>query len=634
MYLSELKIWNFRKFSSTKKDGEQDLPGLHLRFNPMFNLIVGENDSGKSAIIDAIKLVLLTQSREFQSLEYEDFSSPNGGDEDRANTIRIECIFRDLKNAEAKHFLEWLGFETDADGKKHYYLRVFLQANREHRKIFYDIGAGLNEGRPLDSKARDYLRATYLKPLRDAEFELYPRKNSRLSQILDSHQAFSDKEDHTILNAIKKANSAIDQYFKGKDEDGGEIEDKEGKALLDQINKYLYEFSCEKNRLHSDLSISESKLKSILERLSLELTENKAGLGSQNLLFISAELLLLRRKNYAGLKLALIEEIEAHLHPQSQLRMIEFLQKESEDLEAQLIVTTHSPNLASKVSLENVLLCKNGKIFPMGSEYTELELGDYLFLQRFLDVTKANLFFAESVILVEGDAESLLIPAIANVIGKPLSKYGVSIVNVGSTAFLRYSRIFQRKDTSFLIETPVACVTDCDVRPDIYKEAYKDSDLKTLSDYPGGIEEEIKRKKRLYNAQNIKTFVSPRWTLEYTLALSSLRTELYRAILYAEAIQNSDKYALTKDKRKKIDPKVNQDLEKWEKTMDREHIAFEMYNNIMLKKPISKAIVAQCLARIIEVYEDRDSLKSRITNDINLGYLVEAINYVTRQGPQ
>ncbi len=629
MYLSELKIWNFRRFRSVKRDGEQDLPGLCIHFNPRFNLVIGENDSGKSAIIDAIKLLLLTQGREFQSLEYEDFNLPKGEVEDnRANTIRIECIFRDLKNTEAKHFLEWLGFETDSGGKKQYYLRVFLQANREHRRIFFDIGAGLNEGRPLDSKARDYLRVTYLKPLRDAGFELYPRKNSRLSQILDSHQAFSDKEGHTILNTIKKANSAIDQYFKGKDEDGKEIADKEGKALLDQINKYLYEFSCEKNRLHSDLSISESKLKSILERLSLDLTENKAGLGSQNLLFISAELLLLQRENYAGLKLALVEEIEAHLHPQSQLRMIDFLQKESDDLGAQLIMTTHSPNLASKVSLENVLLCKNGKIFPMGSEYTKLEAGDYLFLQRFLDVTKANLFFAEGVILVEGDAENLLIPAIANVIGKPLSKYGISIVNVSSTAFLRYSRIFQRKDASFLIEMPVACVTDCDVKPDIYKEV--DRDAKTLSDYSGGIEGEIERKKRLYNAQNIQTFVSPHWTLEYTLALSSLRRDLYRAILYAEAIQNSDKYALTKEKREKIDPKVSQDIEKWEKSLDNEHIAFEIYNNIMLKKSISKAIVAQCLARIIEVYADRDSLKTRITNDAYLDYLVKAINYVTR----
>jgi putative ATP-dependent endonuclease of the OLD family len=631
MFLSELKIWNFRKFISKKIEGEQDLPGLHLKFNPGFNLLVGENDSGKSAVIDAIKLVLLTQSREFQSIDYDDFNLPKGSDDDkRANNLRIECIFRDIKNTEAKHFLEWMGFEIDANREKKYVLRVFLQATRDHRKVFSDIGAGPNEGRPLDSRARDYLRITYLKPLRDAEFELYPRRNSRLSQILDSHQAFGDKEDHAILNAIKKANSTIDQYFKGKDECGNEIADREGKALLDQINKYLLEFSSEKNKLNSELSISETKLKSILERLNLDLIENKAGLGSHNLLFISAELLLLQRANYSGLKLALIEEIEAHLHPQSQLRMIEFLQNESKDLGAQLILTSHSPNLASKISLENIQLCKNGRIFHLGKEYTNLEDGDYLFLQRFLDVTKANLFFAEGVILVEGDAENLLIPTIAEIIGKPLSRYGVSIVNVGSTAFLRYSKIFQRKDATYLIEIPVACVTDCDVKPDLFKN--KDMDAKTLSDYPEGISGEIERKKALYSGQHVEVFVSPKWTLEYTLALSSLRKELYRAILYAKAIKNSDKYVLTEQKRQKIKTDVVHDFEKWQTDLKSdEEIAFEIYNNTMLEKSVSKAIVAQCFAKILEDC-DRDELRSKISTDVNIRYLIDAINYATGQG--
>lgn len=48
--------------------------------------------------------------------------------------------------------------------------------------------------------------------------------------------------------------------------------------------------------------------------------------------------------------------------------------------------------------------------------------------------------------MVEGDAENILIPVLADILGYPLEKYGISIVNVGSTAFLRYSRIMVRKD--------------------------------------------------------------------------------------------------------------------------------------------------------------------------------------------
>src|SRR4029077_3218812 len=96
---------------------------------------------------------------------------------------------------------------------------------------------------------------------------------------------------------------------------------------------------------------------------------------------------------------------------------------------------------------------------------TKLDSSDYDFLARFLDATKANLFFAKGVLIVEGDAENLLLPAIARRIGRPLGAYGVSIVKVGHTGLFRYSRIFQREDESIL-PIPVACIADRDVPPD------------------------------------------------------------------------------------------------------------------------------------------------------------------------
>lgn len=187
-------------------------------------------------------------------------------------------------------------------------------------------------------------------------------------------------------------------------------------------------------------------------------------MGELNLLFIAAELLLLNADSSGGLRLALIEELEAHLHPQAQLRLIDYLQKEYDNSGTQIIISTHSTILASKVNLKNIVLLKNGIGYDMTYGNTELEKGDYLFLQRFLDATKANLFFARGVLMVEGDAENLLLPVLAEVLDYPLEKYGVSIVNVGSTAFLRYSRIFVRKNGD-KIDIPVSVVTDCDVKP-------------------------------------------------------------------------------------------------------------------------------------------------------------------------
>lgn len=84
----------------------------------------------------------------------------------------------------------------------------------------------------------------------------------------------------------------------------------------------------------------------------------------------------------------------------------------------------------------------NRVAYPLREEYTQLEDEDYAFLERFLDSTKSNLFFAKGIIFVEGDSEMLLLPALANLIGYPLHKSGVSLVNVSGTSFERYIKLF------------------------------------------------------------------------------------------------------------------------------------------------------------------------------------------------
>ena len=619
MYLAEIRIWNFRKYG-LKENGD---PSLNLKFNKGLNLLVGENDSGKTAIIDAIKYILQTQSYDYQRFDEEDFFLLPGTEPteaNRAKALKIECIFRgfDAENNEAANFIEWLGIEKDCDGNDQYFLKVIMSAERKDRKITYDIKSGSdNEGTQLDGAARDLLRVTYLKPLRDAESELIPGKRSRLAQILKSHEAFSlvSAVEHPITKIAESANKQIEGYFKGKDENNNDIPDQSGEKLLSDINEYLKEFFTEKeiNKI-ANFKISGQNLSGILEKLILDLAEGNSGLGSYNRLYIATELLLLKRTNYYGLKLLLIEEMEAHLHPQAQLRLIEYLQDEiAERSGVQLIMTTHSPNLASKVKLDNLIICRGDKALPMGSDFTELEKGDYLFLERFLDVTKGNLLFALGIILVEGDAENILIPVIADILGKPLTKHGVSVVNVQSTAFLRYSRIFKRKMGEGM-GVRVAVVTDNDINPDSELTSQQITNKKT--------EKEAK-----YNGQEIKTFISPNWTLEYDIALSDLRKEIYTAVLRAERIQNSDTYGLTPEKIIEVNQKVETDFISWtSEHKTGQEIAKAIYVDYMLNKKISKAIVAQCFAALLK---DREGIKERIEVDEKLKYIVDAINYVT-----
>jgi len=630
MFLSELNIWNFRKYGGDDKNG---LPGLHLIFNEGLNLLVGENDSGKTAIIDAIKFVLQTQSHDYQPLEEEDFflkpmSEPI--DTNRAKSLKIECILRgfDNKNNEAANFLEWLGIKKNKDGLDEYFLKITLNGERKGRKITYNIKAGSDdEGTQLDGAAKDFLRVTYLKPLRDAARELIPGRRSRLAQILKSHEVFSSipEEEHKITEIVEKANKQIEGYFEGKDENDAELNDKSGKELLSNINEYLKEFFMEEEKnMIAKFKLSGQSLSGILEKLMLNFIQENPGLGSYNRLYIATELLLLKRSDYYGLKLSLIEEIEAHLHPQAQLRAIEYLQNEiAGKSKVQLIMTTHSPNLASKVKLNNLIICKDDDAFSMRSDppKTELEKGDYAFLERFLDVTKANLFFAHGVILVEGDAENILIPVIANILDRSLAKHGVSVVNVQSTAFLRYSRIFKRKSGEGM-GIKVAVITDNDIEPD-----------SRLS--PKEIAGKRAKKEERYDGQGIKTFISPDWTLEYDIALSTtFRKEFYNAVLCAEKIQNSNAYGLTPEKIEEVKQQVEADFNEWSSAnkTDKE-IAKEIYENCIKAKKISKAIIAQCFAAMLlkqcETKESKERLRKEIDLDEKLKYIVDAIKHVT-----
>lgn len=628
MILKELKVWNFRKF---KADGEN--PGLSVEFHAGLNALVGENDAGKSAIIDAIKLILQTQSGEYIRVVDEDFHTCEGRPVDE---FRIYCSFAEFEPDEAKNFVEYLTYTKKEDGNLGYVLDLHFTARRDNEKgrIYTELRAGDDDdGVLLDGRTRELLKCVYLRPLRDAAKEMRSGRNSRISQILYNHPVFSDKENNALVKIFSDANDQIAQYFSG---------DETGKVILEHLRDTLRNFSAQQDHVDADLKTSEMRLKPILESLSLMVEETQPGLGVCNLLFIAAELLLLNANGDGALRLALIEELEAHLHPQSQLRLIEYLQNTYNDIGAQIIISTHSPTLASKINLKNIILVRDDTTYSLAPENTQLAKGDYLFLQRFLDTTKANLFFAKSLIMVEGDAENLLLPVIADILGRNLERYGVSVVKIGGVAFHRYAKIFCRKIPP-MIQTRIAIVTDCDVKTEKLTNGMIDSKEDET-------QKKIEKIRNSHDQELIKSFVAPHWTFEYSIAMSCLGKDLHRAVLEASKVSNSDGHPLTKDKMDEINEEIDNDPMSQKTGHD---FAYYIYQEKMLDGNISKAITAQCLAaelrkKIIEKPEpvgeqifDADlfriridqeeckKIKSQIENDEYLKYIVEAIKYVT-----
>ncbi len=633
MIVSQLQIYNFRRFRSI--DGK---PGLSITFHEGLNALIGENDSGKTAIIDALKLVLLTQSNEYIRPTEDDFYTDETGDS--VTEFRIDCVLEKFTDNEAKNFIEYLTF-TKEKGSLKYTLKLYYRAWRENHRIFTELRIGQkDDGIIMEGKARELIKAVYLKPLRDAEREMSSGRNSRISQILMSHPVFSDRDGHRLKEILSNANSDIEKYFIEED----------GKVILQTIRNTLSVLNPQGMSDKAKLETSDIQLKAILESLSLSAPEIHPGLGELNLLFIAAELLLLKHDEAGGLKLALIEELEAHLHPQAQLRLIDYLQNEYNKSGVQIIISTHSTILASKINLKNLILMKQGRGYDLAYGKTGLEKGDYLFLQRFLDATKSNLFFAKGVIMVEGDAENLLLPVLAEILGYPLEKYGISIVNVGSTAFLRYSRIFIRKDGS-TVGIPVSVVTDCDVRP-CYKDS-EDAGIKKFNSREQESLDAVKEKEIKYSVGTVKGFIAPRWTLEYCLAMSCLRERFHRAIYYGKKIKNSDTYSLTITKIEKADQEAAEEYKQWS-LMSKEECAYKIYQVMLDKNDKSglKAIVAQSLASLLkwdissipdgiskeqmfdlDLYQcmvdekKREALKEDLMNDEYIDYLVKAIQY-------
>ncbi|MBA3664352.1 MAG: AAA family ATPase [Bacteroidetes bacterium] len=605
MYISNIKLWNFRKYGSV---AAIDLarPNFSLNFTTGLNVVIGENDSGKSAIIDAIKLVLKTHSYDYIRADDTDFYN-------RAERFRIELIFSGLEPVEAKNFTEWLAWEGSGVTAMPF-LKLIYDVSRTGKRIIpTDVKAGVDdEGYQLTAEARDYLKATYLKPLRDAENELVAKKNSRISQILLGDAAFKNKDyDHELVRIFSDLNGELVKYFKGeaievKNAAGlrETLTPQEGKAIKQKIDSYIQSFHGQTNE--SNFDAVGPDIKNILEKITLSLKgELNPGLGTLNRLFMAAELLHLNKSSWTGIRLGLIEELEAHLHPQAQMQVIEALQKQEK---IQLILTTHSPNLASKLKLEHLIICNNGNGFPMGAAYTKLVAEDYRFLEKFLDTTKANLFFAKGVILVEGWAEEILIPSVAKSIGINLTEKGVSVVNIGNLAFQKYASIFLRKAAPHMT-IPIAVVTDSDIRA---YDKVKGADGKITYTKKDGVAyaAECTAKVALLDAKseaNVKYFVAPEWTLEYTLFKSTSISATFQ--VSAKKVHKSKKWNADFDEylAKKL----------YKKTLKKTEIAYEMAN--VLDKDISQVEKGVIPAKTI-VINPTDA-----TDSIN--YLVKAIQY-------
>jgi len=636
MYLHHIYAQNFRAFG----DGASS-PILDWGLNRGMNILIGENDAGKTAIIDAIRQVLWTTSFEYVRLFEYDFHVAGTS---RADTLVIEVTLRDLSAEQESAVLEWLTYEKDGSRS----LILNLQAKRipprdkQRGRVTTMVRAGKNGiGPEIGAAVRELVRATYLRPLRDAEAGLKAGRQSRLSQILGAHPlvAEQEKSDFDPSNPAAKPETLVGlveqaQHYMSEHPVIYEVE----KNINDN---YLNRMSFTNNKIESEIRIAKkTNLTQILERFELALlppgsvARNERcprGLGYNNALFMATELVLLRNGDELGL--LLVEEPEAHLHPQLQTRIMELLQQPASknEKQVQVVMSTHSPSLAAGADIESMTLVHNARTYPLRPECTRLAKTDYEYLRRFIDATKSNLFFARGVAIVEGPTEELLLPAIAEMAGLSFSEYGISVVNVGNVGLYHYARIFQRNDAGELLQIPVACLTDRDIVPDAANSYVQKPEKQKRFESDYGQDETdavIKRKQARVESpdnQSVKVFVSDYWTFEYDLVRAGLAELMVQALMLAKKACEKEECLDDTDESVALVEAAKQMEALQAKGLSVEALATTIYRPLYEKK-VSKVVTAQYAAKLLRSgkYGRGDTLLNALP-----GYLKRALRHLS-----
>lgn len=447
-FLARVRIRNFRNF--------QD---LSASFTSGLNVIVGENNIGKTNLLDAIRAALgyASATGEVLRVTAEDRHRDISGS--YANEpIRIDLTFDGLTQDQQARFMEILEFNP---------AKPSASKASIHFEWSWDDSTGKwnsrrwggGRDRAESSVPDDILQSistTLLGALRDAESSLAPGRSNRLGRLFRD-QASSDqkRELEALFDATHREMGKQPLLTRVEDGISSVLRESMGPSFAQAPAIVATEPEFDKIVNSLRLAIMEGPLRNQLTELGAN------GLGFNNLLYIATVLFELSATQNAELPLLLVEEPEAHLHPQLQTLLADHLGDRAGRV--QTFVTTHSPNIAAHVPPGSLrILHRDTQGRPRVVSIAELGLTktESSKLRRMLDVTKASLLFARGIILVEGITEGLLIPVIAKHLSPSvdLAKAGVSVVPIAGVDFSTLAKLFGPDR----IQTRVAIITDGD----------------------------------------------------------------------------------------------------------------------------------------------------------------------------
>ncbi|MEQ6123992.1 AAA family ATPase [Pseudotenacibaculum sp. MALMAid0570] len=482
MYIETLSIKNFRGIKELK-----------LNFNDNVNIIIGENNAGKSTIIDALRICLsigkqwkdvgIKNDEDFHINVYE-LNSP-------LEPIEFGLVFKIEAPQDREYFqsLLWQNPDDPDDINLQIQARYSLETNPKGNQVLrWDIWGGQNPGQRIKPEEAQLLFYSYLEPLRNAELELKPySKGNKVTSLFKEMTKYNKRneqgEDEEVELNIDKKNqlaSTLQSVIQDRDWTGLV---KTGESF---VNEHLEKADIRKKESRIHLKLLEYKYNNIVkgvltrkpvyqeELLGEDFTQQKYfdisqnGLGENNLILASSVLGDLKNRRLEQIEhyyALLIEEPEAHLHPQRQNSFFNYLSS-LKDLGVQIFITSHSPTITAKSDLDNLLVLQSQDSLISGFtiKNSELDINNKSYLRKFLDVTKSQLFFSNGTILVEGISEALLLPVFAEIMGEEfnLDKNGIELININGVAFEPFAKLYNSKDFNKRLSAFCSIITDND----------------------------------------------------------------------------------------------------------------------------------------------------------------------------